>query len=241
VAFLYLILLQHLAEAGGGAYASNGNAGGSGGGGGGGGGTCAAGGPGGPGIVIVSYVFRPYVSPEPTASFGSEQQPDTTATSVLIQSPTSTTYATASIPVNFTATDDTSVSSCTVRLNGIANSSTCGNYTLTLANGAYVLNVTANDTSGNENSAQVSFTVAVSSQAQSSSSPQVSTVSGIADGNVSFSFNPASLRIRAGAQEYPAKALTTSSGVTKVQIRARVTTGGQNAPDGTKVIYTLSE
>jgi len=119
--------------------------------------------------------------------------------------------------------------------------STCDNYTLTLANGAYTLNVTVNDTTGNENSEQVSFTVAVSAQPQSSSSSQISTISGIADGNVTFSFTPASLTLKVGAQEYPTKTLRASAGVNKVQIRTSVTTSDQNAPDGTKVTYTLSE
>ncbi len=185
------------------------------------------------------FRVRKYASPEPTASAGTEQQPDTTPPSVQIQSPASQTYATASVPVNFTATDNIAVSSCTVKLNGVVNSSTCSNYTLTLANGAYTLNVTANDTAGNANSSQVSFTVSVSAPAQSSSSTQISTIAGIADGNVSFTFTPAALRIRAGAQEYGQKALKASAGVNKIQIRTRVTTGGQAAPDGTKVTYTI--
>ena len=103
---------------------------------------------------------RKYSSPEPTSSLGAEQQADTISPSVQIQSPTGTTYNTSNVSVNFTATDAAGVS-CTVRLNGTINSSTCGNYTLTLSNGAYTLNVTANDPSGNTNSSQAQFTVFV--------------------------------------------------------------------------------
>jgi len=166
---------------------------------------------------------------------------DTTPPSISIQSPANTTYTTGTIQVNFIATDNTAVSSCTIRLNGTINSSACSNYTLTLSNGNYTLNVTANDTSGNLNSAQVSFTVSISTQAQSSSSPQISTVSGIADGNVTFSFTPAALRLKVGTQEFPQKTLKASAGVNKVQIRTRVTSAGQTAPDGTKATYTISE
>jgi len=186
------------------------------------------------------FFVRKYALPEPTVSSGAEQQTDKTAPSVQIQSPTSQAYTSASVPVNFTATDNAAVS-CTVRLNGTVNSTTCSNYSLALSNGAYTLNVTANDTAGNTNSSQVSFTVAASTGPQSSSSPQISTVSGIADGNVTFSFTPAALRIKVGAQEYSAKTMRVSAGVNKVQINARIITGGQNAPDGTKVTYTLSE
>jgi len=111
-------------------------------------------------MYIDNIRVRKYTATEPTATAGTEQQPDSTAPSVQIQSPTSQTYNTSTVNVNFTATDNTGVSSCTVRLNGTINSSTCSNYTLTLSNGAYTLNVTANDTSGNINSTQVSFTVA---------------------------------------------------------------------------------
>jgi len=175
----------------------------------------------------------------PTASFGTEQLPDTTAPSVLIQSPTSQAYSTAIVPVNFTATDDIGISSCTVLLNGNVNSSTCSNYTLNLTNGAYTLNVTANDTSGNINSAQASFNVAVSTEPQSSSSPQISTISGIADGNVTFSFTPAALRMTVEGQEYPANQLKASAGVNNVQIVTNVTSGGQTVTDGTKLTYTI--
>jgi len=111
------------------------------------------------GTTYIDWAFvRKYVSPEPTAI---EQLPDTIPPLVLIQSPNSTTYTSSTVPVNFTATDNVGISSCTVRLNGTINSSTCSNYTLNLVNGAYLLNVTANDTAGNLNSSQVSFTVAV--------------------------------------------------------------------------------
>jgi len=106
-----------------------------------------------------NFIIRRYSSAEPAAASGAEQQADTAQPQVQVQSPGNATYATASVPVNFTATDNTAISSCTVRLNGEVNSSACSNYTLTLANGAYTLNVTASDPSGNVNSSQVSFAV----------------------------------------------------------------------------------
>lgn len=111
-----------------------------------------------PHLYVDWFFIRKYASPEPTTA---EQQPDTTPPAVVIQSPNSTTYNTSTVNVNFTATDDTGISSCTVRLNGTVNSSTCSNYSLTLSNGVYTLNVSANDTNGNINSSQVLFNVSV--------------------------------------------------------------------------------
>jgi len=105
--------------------------------------------------------LRKYASSEPSAASGVEQQADIILPAVLIASPGNVTYSASVLQVNFTATDNTAVSSCAVALNGLVNSTTCSNYTLTLANGAYTLNVTASDAAGNTNSSQVSFTVAV--------------------------------------------------------------------------------
>jgi len=102
--------------------------------------------------------FEP-ASPAPSVAFGAVQQ-DNMAPVVSIQSPLNQTYSNSATLINFTASDNVAVSSCAVRLNGVINSSSCGNYSLALSNGAYVLNVTANDATGNVNSAQVSFTVA---------------------------------------------------------------------------------
>lgn len=100
------------------------------------------------------------VSPAPTVTFGAVQQ-DNVAPVVSIQSPLNQTYSNSTVQVNFTALDNVAVSSCAVRLNGIINSSSCGNYSLALSNGAYVLNVTAYDATGNVNSTQVYFTIDV--------------------------------------------------------------------------------
>ena len=178
---------------------------------------------------------RKYASPEPTAT---EQQPDTTPPAITIQSPNNTTYNTSTVNVNFTATDDAGFS-CTVRLNGTVNSSTCGNYTLTLANGAYVLNVTVNDTSGNANSTQVSFSVTIPAGLQINTTQATTDINGIAAGNISFAFTPGTLRISAGAQE-TIKEITRSAGVNKIEIRAKITLSGQAVP-GKQVTYTLSE
>lgn len=180
-----------------------------------------------------NFIIRKYASPEPTAT---EQQPDTTAPSVQIQSPTGQAYVTATVPVNFTVTDNAAVS-CTVRLNGTVNSSTCDNYTLTLANGAYALNVSANDTAGNTNSSQVSFTVAVPSGQQTNTTQASTDSGGVALGTIGFTFTPSSLTIQAGGQTV-SKAMAISSGVNMVQIKAKVTLKGQPV-QGKQVTYTL--
>ena len=195
------------------------------------------------GLVTVNYagkeLVRKYVLPEPTANIGTEQQPDTTAPSVQIQSPTSQAYATASVPVSFTATDDTAISSCTVILNGTTSSSACSNYTLTLLNSDYTLNVTVNDTSGNLNSAQVSFNVTTPAGLQSNTTQATTDPNGIAEGNISFAFTPGTLRISAGAQE-TIKAMKRSANVDRIELRAKITLKGQAVP-GKQVTYTLSE
>jgi len=164
---------------------------------------------------------------------------DTTPPSVLIASPGSTTYATSTAPVSFTATDNTGISSCNVFLNGTVNSSTCSNYTLTLLNGAYNLTVTANDTAGNTNSTQVSFTVAMPAGPQTNITQVTTDINGLAAGNLSFSFMPNTLKISTGAQEQ-SKAIKASAGVNKLEINAKINLSGQ-AVSGKQITYTISE
>jgi len=164
---------------------------------------------------------------------------DTAPPVITIQSPANSTYTTGAVQVNFTATDNVGVSSCTVRLNGIVNSSACSNYTLTLSNGAYMLNVSANDTSGNANSTQLSFTVTIHPGLQTNSTIATTDNNGIAAGNLSFAFTPGTLRINTGAQEQT-KAIRTSAGVNRIQVRAKITLSGQ-AVVGKQITYTISE
>jgi len=179
---------------------------------------------------------RKYTYPEPTAT---EQPPDATAPLVQIQSPAAMTYTTGTVPVNFIASDDAGISSCTARLNGTVNSSDCSNYTLTLGNGNYTLNVSANDTAGNMNSTQVSFTVAIPAGLKSNSTQATTDNNGIAAANLSFSFTAGTLKLSAGAQE-TTKALRASAGVNNIEIKAKVTLSGQTVT-GKQVTYTISE
>jgi Domain of unknown function (DUF2341)/Bacterial Ig domain len=164
---------------------------------------------------------------------------DTIPPSISIQSPTNITYTTGTIPVTYTAADNTAVDSCTVTLNGTLNSSTCSNYTLTLANGAYTLNVTANDTAGNMNSTQVPFTVAIPAGLQINTTQATTDSSGIAVGNISFAFTPATLKISTGTHE-TIKAIKRSANVNRIEIKAKITLSGQPAT-GKQVTYALSE
>jgi len=152
--------------------------------------------------------------------------------SVSIQSPNSTPYTTSTIPVNFTATDNIGISSCVVRLNGTVNSSTCNNYTLTLSNGNYTLNVTVNDTAGNVNSAQVSFTVATDTTPPSVPAPSVSN-SSISDENgiakiflAPLSHELDKLTTRVGSQSTTVS-FSLSEGVQAVTIQIKVLEGGR--------------
>ena len=179
-----------------------------------------------------NFRVRKYSPTEPSTSQGAEQQADTTAPSVQIQSPTSTTYGSASVPVNFTATDNAGAS-CTVLLNGASNSSICSNYTLTLQNGAYTLNVTASDPSGNTNSSQVQFTVSASQPPQSVSNTTTTGADGI--GNVSLNGIPpgASLIVYSTGSNAYQKSFSASTGVSTVRISARATLQGTPAPGKT--------
>jgi len=162
--------------------------------------------------------------------------------SVQLQSPITQNYASASVPVSFTVSDNVAVSSCSVSLNGTPNSSSCSNYTLTLANGLYILNITANDTSGNVNSSSVSFNVSVPAgppPAQSNSTQATTDSNGIAAANVSFSFIPTALKLSVGSQEF-IKPMRISSSVNKVELSAMLASKGSAVPNK-QVTFTVSE
>ncbi len=81
---------------------------------------------------------------------------------ITIQSPQNTTYASATLSLNYTVSSDLAVSQCKYELNGGANVSlaNCANTTFTATEGSNSLKVWANDTTGNWGvSATLSFTV----------------------------------------------------------------------------------
>ncbi len=88
---------------------------------------------------------------------------DTTPPQVQVLSPRNITYINNSIDLNFTATDDVAIDSCWYSNDsGVTNHSltSCNNITLhDLPEGGQNVIVYANDTSGNENSFNVIFTV----------------------------------------------------------------------------------
>jgi len=105
--------------------------------------------------------IRKYASPEPSASSGVEQQPDITAPSVSISSPTSVIYSSVFVPLNFTASDSSGISFCKYELNGVNTTlSGCLNTTMTAQSGSNSLTVWASDGS-NWGSASVSFNVSL--------------------------------------------------------------------------------
>ncbi|MEK6978367.1 MAG: Ig-like domain-containing protein, partial [Candidatus Hydrothermarchaeota archaeon] len=82
---------------------------------------------------------------------------DTTPPTVTVTSPTNATYASTNTSLNVSANEAISV--WQYSLNGAANVSFTPNTTLTAAEGANTIAVTANDTSGNRNTTTVYFTV----------------------------------------------------------------------------------
>ncbi|MBI2232533.1 MAG: S8 family peptidase [Candidatus Aenigmarchaeota archaeon] len=86
---------------------------------------------------------------------------DTQAPNVTITSPVaSTTYASSSIPLNYTASDNIAADGCVYRLNNDSNVSLigCTNTTITASQGSNTLVLYANDTSGNEIKNTIAFT-----------------------------------------------------------------------------------
>jgi uncharacterized protein YjdB len=91
---------------------------------------------------------------------------DTTAPAVTLISPTNTTYTASLAVLNFTTVDNVAVdlAKCAYVLDAGTKTAlpSCANTTLTgLANGAHTVTVYSNDTSNNQGSASVSFTVNV--------------------------------------------------------------------------------
>ena len=174
--------------------------------------------------------------PEPTSASGAEQQSDATPPSISISSPANVSYPSMPVPVAFTVSDDVAVGSCVVRLNSMINSSSCSNYSLALGNGAYILNITANDTSGNSNSSAVSFTVDITVSVSNST-----TTDSLGIGNVSLSGIPpaaSSIVYSVGSNSY-SKSFSTSSGVSSVRISARATLQGTPA-SGRTLAFSVS-
>jgi len=148
---------------------------------------------------------------------------DTAPPSISITSPVNISYPSAPVPVIFVVSDNVAVGSCVVRLNNSVNSSSCNNYSLSLGNGAYTLNITANDTFGNMNSSAVSFSVSL---AVSVSNSTTTNSNGI--GNVSLSgIPPAASQISysVGSSSF-SKSFSVSSGVSSVRVSARATLSG---------------
>jgi len=152
---------------------------------------------------------------------------DITPPIISIQSPNATTYFSSLISLNFTVSDDFAVDSCTVLLNGVLNSTACGSYALILADGAYVFNITANDTSGNMNSSAVSFSVLLHFSVYNST-----TTDSNGTGTVSLSGLPlgASRLVSSVGSSSRSMPFSSSSGVSSVRISARATLQGSPAP-----------
>jgi hypothetical protein len=89
---------------------------------------------------------------------------DSLAPALTMSSPTNTTYTSRTVNLRFVASDTGQVDSCWYKLNGVNNSLPgCANTTLTAATGQNTLTLYANDTGGNMNSTNVTFTVTVQS------------------------------------------------------------------------------
>jgi len=93
-----------------------------------------------------------------SASLSFNVQLDNTPPVISITSPENISYSSSPVPVKFCVSDP-ALDSCIVRLNNTINSTTCNNYSLSLGNGAYTLNITPMTHFGNVNSSAVSFTV----------------------------------------------------------------------------------
>ncbi len=88
---------------------------------------------------------------------------DTKAPALNVNSPAETTYASASVAVNYTVNDSVAVDKCWYNLNNNANVplNNCSNSTITAPEGSNTLRIYANDTSGNENQTTITFTVSL--------------------------------------------------------------------------------
>jgi len=161
-----------------------------------------------------------------SASLSFNVQLDNTPPVISITSPENISYSSSPVPVNFVVSDP-ALDSCIVRLNNTINSTTCNNYSLSLGNGAYTLNITANDTFGNVNSSAVSFTVNLTVFVLNST---ITGSNGI--GNVSLNGIPSGathLAYSVGSNAY-SKSFSVSTGVSTVRFTAKVTLKGTPAP-----------
>ena len=163
-------------------------------------------------------------------------QLDTAPPLISISSPEPRSYSSASVPVSFVVSDATAVDSCIVRLNGTINSTTCSNYSLTLGNGAYALNITANDTFGNVNSSAVSFNVSILPSVSNSTTTDSNGI-----GNVSLNGIPqgaSRIVYSVGSNSY-LRSFSVSSGVSSVRFSARATLQGTPA-SGKALSFNIS-
>ena len=117
---------------------------------------------------------------------------DTGGPTVEIYAPQNTTYGSATVALNYTATDLTGVDACWRSSDGRANVTLplCANATLTgLADGAHSAVVFANDTGGNVSSASVLFTVDTTGPSIVVASPLNATYGAMVHFNVSTGEN----------------------------------------------------
>lgn len=123
-----------------------------------------------------NYTFRIYVNDSANNTGASALRwvyvNDTISPNVTVASPTPSAYSSASIALNFIASDNIAVSSCWYRLNAGTNVTlaNCTNATITAVAGSNTLVVAANDTAGNQNSTTITFTYSPLSSGSSDSS-----------------------------------------------------------------------
>jgi hypothetical protein len=110
------------------------------------------------------FRIRQFVSEQPTYEFLEEEAPDTTSPVVTINFPTAVTYDYLVTEINFSASDETALGNCWYSLDGGATNTTtnCNELITSLTtadNSSYTWIVWANDTSGNEGSDSVAFSI----------------------------------------------------------------------------------
>jgi hypothetical protein len=90
-----------------------------------------------------------------------EAQQDTTVPTISIQLPQNTTYASTSRTLNYTVSDNNAIDKCWYQYNGTNTTlANCANTTfIAINNNQSALVLYANDTSGNINSTNVTFTI----------------------------------------------------------------------------------
>lgn len=116
---------------------------------------------------------------------------DATPPLVLIVSPTATTYTTSSASLDYVAVDTNLGTVWYTKDSGVTNTSLTGNITLSsLSNADYTLILYANDTFGNLNETNVTFTVSVSTTTTTTPAPAATgggSYSGVPPSSTAFS------------------------------------------------------